>query len=223
MAQIHIVEHTRLSITDRLQPRSIPIPFGWVRVFLNHKLVHEGHNLVVAQGREFAAQRLFNTTNGTSNPDWTSYIVSHFGIGSGGATVSGDSVTLNGPDICDTHLYEPISLGDTSYLNDPYSYDAGDGIHKNTDAVKPITASGGSITLIPGNYENCTYYSTVKCICIVPSGEPIQLNAGESVEVSEAALYFVSGSDARMFAHICFPPKWKAKEDVLTIEWHIIC
>ena len=33
---------------------------------------------------------------------------------------------------------------------------------------------------------------------------------------------FVSGSTAKLFSHICFAPKWKEKESVLTIQWYIL-
>ena len=81
-------------------------PIGWVEVLLNHKKVFEGNNLVVAQGREFVAQKLFSAIEieDGARADWRNYSISHFGIGSGGATASGDSYTLLGPFICDQYL-----------------------------------------------------------------------------------------------------------------------
>jgi len=199
-------------------------PLGWVKIFLQTKngiIYDEGSNLVVAKGREYVAQRVFNSYaySGGSRPNWTSYILSHFAVGSGGAIVSGSppSVTLNGPYICDTGLITATSLGIAGYLTEP------GGI---TLSVKPITASGGSLYLEPISYTgggtSCTYYTKMKCTCIVPSGEPSSLAPGASTKIDEAGLYFVSGANTKLFSHICFAPKWKEKESTLTIQWYIL-
>lgn len=215
----------RLASGDKKNPTRGPV--GWVQVLLNHKKVFEGNNLVVAQGREFVAQKLFNTSayDGGSRPNYTGYTIGHFSIGSGGATSSGSSYTLLGPYICDTALNEPIQLGNTSYLDEPSNYDAGDNIHLYQDSVKPVSVDG-EILLEPDDYGGgaCTYYTKVKCVCKVPAGEPSGILSGESVQVSEAGLYFVDATpDVKMFSHICFPPKWKEKESDLTINWYILC
>lgn len=200
---------------------------GWVRVFLDHNLVFEGKNLVVALGREFVAQKLFNTisTGSGNRPDLRNYVVSHFAIGSGGATVNNDNVVLNGPYVCDTGLYQPITLGVSGYLDEPSNYDAGDGIHAYQQAVKPISTHG-SVVLEQENYSDgstCAYYTKVKSTCVIPDGEPAVLNEGQAVEVSEAGLYLVHETYAKLFAHICFAPKWKEKESVMSIIWYTLC
>ena len=199
-------------------------PIGWVRIFLRSKkglIYDEGPNLVVAQGREFVAQKVFNSFaySGGVRPDWTGYVLSHFAVGSGGSTVSGSPsiVTLNGPYICDTGLLTATSLGIAGYLTEPGG---------ETLAVKAITASGGSKYLESvshsGGGSSCSYYTKMKCTCIIPSGEPSSLAAGDSTKIDEAGLYFISGATVKMFSHICFAPKWKEKESELTIEWYIL-
>ncbi len=199
-------------------------PVGWVQIFLQTKnglIYDEGSNLVVAQGREFVAQRIFNSYaySGGSRPNYTSYVLSHFAVGSGGSTIAGSppAVTLNGPYICDTGLLTATSLGIAGYLTEPGG---------TTLTVKPITSSGGSIFLEAVNYSggstSCTYYTKMKCTCIIPSGEPSSLPAGGSTKIDEAGLYFVSGSTTRLFSHICFAPKWKEKESTLTIQWYVL-
>ena len=199
-------------------------PIGWARIFLQTKngLVYdEESNLVVAQGREYVAQRVFNscTYSGGSRLDWTSYVISHFAVGSGGSVVIGSppAVTLNGPYICDTELLSATSLGIAGYLTEPSSV---------VLAVKPITASGGSKYLesvsYSGGSSSCTYYTKMKCTCVIPSGEPDSLLAGGTTKIDEAGLYFVSGSEPLLFSHICFAPKWKEKESTLTIQWYIL-
>ncbi len=209
-------------------------PLGWVQVYMNDKNLQnktpdfEGGNLVVARGREFVAQKIFavNDFDGGSRTDWRAHQISHFAVGSGGATVNADVVTLNGPFICDTGLYEPVSLGNSSFLEEPSAYNGGDDVHVYIDAVKPILTDG-SITLESDEYtggsSTCNYYTKMKCVCSVVDGEPATIAAGAAVEISEAGLYFTNGTDAQMFSHICFPPKWKEKESNITIIWYILC
>jgi len=210
-------------------------PIGWVQIFLQTKngLVYdEGSNLVSARGREFVAQKLFdcNTYVGGTRTDWRKHLVSHFAVGSGGSTVSGGTVTLLGPYICDTQLIQGIDLGISGYLTEPGG---------TITAVKPITSDFGSTVLEVQSYSggivSCDYYTKIKNTCIVPSGEPFDLNPGESVKIDETGLYFVLNSaanpytdppiysDPQLFAHICFAPKWKEKESSLTIIWYILC
>lgn len=197
---------------------------GWAKIFLQTKnglIYDEESNLVISQGREYVAQRVFNSYSysGGSRPDWRSYVISHFAVGSGGSTVSGSpsTVTLNGPYICDTRLLAPTSLGITGYLTEPSG---------TTLAAKPITSSGGSLYLESASYSgggiSCTNYTKMKCTCIVPSGEPSALAAGATTKIDEAGLYFVSGLTPLLFSHICFAPKWKEKESTLTIQWYIL-
>lgn len=199
-------------------------PLGWVQIFLQTKnglIYDEGSNLVVAQGREYVAQRVFNSYaySGGSRPNWTSYVISHFAVGSGGSVVSGTppSVTLNGPYICDTGLITATTLGIGGYLTEPGG---------TVLSVKPIAASSGSLYLESVSYSgggtSCTNYTKMKCTCIIPSGEPSSLAPGGTTKIDEAGLYFVSGSTAKLFSHICFAPKWKEKESTLTIQWYIL-
>ena len=216
------------SLINKKKKQIIPGPIGWVKVYLNSKKVFEGSNIIVAQGREFVAQKIFNINNKEDNtlrPDYRNHNLSHFAIGSGGATVSGDSITLNGPEITDTYLSEPISLGDSSYLDEPSNYTAtGEDplVHTYQESVKPITTHGG-LFLEPVDYNTSEYYTKVKCTCVIPAGEPGILDPNASVEISEAGLYSVHNTDVKMFAHICFPPKWKEKESSITIYWYILC
>lgn len=201
-------------------------PLGWVQIFLQSKyglIYDEGPNLVGAQGREYVAQRVFNSYaySGGFRSDWRSHVISHFAVGSGGSVVSGTppTVTLNGPYICDTRLLAPTSLGTVGYLTEPDS---------TVLAVKPITANGGSIYLEPSSYSgggtSCTNYTKMKCTCIIPSGEPTSLAPGGVTKIDEAGLYFVvpAGVTPLLFSHICFAPKWKEKESILTIQWYIL-
>ena len=198
---------------SRQKPKAGPL--GWVRAYmqrkddLTRKLFFEGPNMVVAQGRYFVAQKIFGVNDTTS--DYTGFTISHFGVGAGGATVSGDSVTLLGPHICDRTLYKPVSLG--GEINEPVLYD-NSGLD---DSVKSLYSSYGAlkqintITLVAEDYEDgeteCEYSTKVKCECVVGPGEPPALTVDGYVPLSEAGLYFVGGDAenpvARMFAHVC--------------------
>lgn len=220
----------------RKSPKSGPL--GWVRIYFDNQLHHEGPNLVVDMGRQYVSQRVFNTITqdggGTLANDHRGYVLDHFAVGSGGVTFgAGGSFTINGPTACDTHLTEAISLGNTSYLDEPHVYDSGDGIHLNTDAVKAITAgNGGNVvlqsTVCDGGVDE--YYTKAKCTCVIDIGEPTNLAAGESVQISEAGLYFTDAviqspnppTDAQLFSRVSFAPKWKEKESEMSIVWYIL-
>lgn len=238
------IEHTdEYKIWDKLiQESSIknPLkfgPLGWVQIFINNNLVEEKSNLVVAQGREIVAQKISNiimTTSGTNAPkDYRGYSLTHFGIGGGGAVANGDTFTLEGPAICDTSMYRPITLGVTSYLNEPGNYDAGStSLYRYINSVKAVsdaTANTGTVQLEAVGYPegdptpDCQNYTKIKYTCIVPSGEPGGLAAGASIQISEAGLYMVSGTDAVLFSHICFSPKFKELEAEFKIIWYILC
>lgn len=211
-------------------------PRGWVKAYMDGKKFFEGPNLIVAKGREFVAQKIFginNDVSGGTRPAFHQYVISHFAVGSGGATVDGHEVTLTGPTVADTGLYSSITLGDELYLNEPAHIENGTEdpiIHSYHNAVKPITTDG-DIVLEPVSYEGSPdYYTKVRCTCVVPPGEPSALDPGASTPISEAGLYFVNASLAetdpekvQMFAHICFPPKWKEKEATISIFWYILC
>ncbi len=228
----HVISHNdEYKIFDRLAEYKRKNPklgvLGWVEIYLNSQKAHEGPNLVTSQGREFVAQKIFDIIGfeGGSRPDFRGHHISHFAVGSGGATVNGQTVTLLGPYICDQNLNEPIQLGNTAYLDEPSNYDAGDGIHHYQDSVKPITTDG-QVLLESEDYSgdiDCTNYTKIKCVCKIPAGEPSVIAPGESVQISEAGLYLVNGTDVKLFSHICFPPKWKEIESDLTINWYILC
>lgn len=210
-------------------------PVGWVKIFMKTKngiIFDEGQNLVIAQGREFIAQKISNciTYSTGSRVDWRSYMISHFAVGKGGSYIdTGGNVVLNGPFITDTRLIDPINLGVAGYLTEPSTL---------VTSVKPITASSGSVILEPQSFTGggvtSSYYTKIKCTCIISNTEPVSLSPGQYVKIDEAGLYFtlpsptppsipLTFSDAHLFAHICFAPKYKEKETTITLEWYILC
>lgn len=205
-------------IFDRLTSEENPFIKGWVRLFLHKNIkekgkpIFEGNNLVVGRGREFSAQRMFNNNTGSSN-NWKNYIIDSFGVGSGGATISDGTPVINDATLDDHGLFSPISL------NASYKTETNSG---TTGVIKPISTDG-SVELMGGGYGSNTYYSKVKCTCVIAAGEPSGITAGESQQISEAGLYFTSGSTNYLFSHICFAPKWVELDSVLTIEWFVIC
>jgi hypothetical protein len=205
-------------IFDSLLSNPNPFAKGWVRMFIHKNPdylgapVVEGNNLIVANGREFTAQKIFNLPS-TAN-DWTNYNISGFGIGQGGATINGGVPVINDPTLDDIGLNNPIFLN-SSFNTENSSTTEG--------VIKPITTDG-SIELLDGEYSTTPYYSKVKCSCVIDSGEPTNLGVGESIQISEAGLYFINSSGTnKLFSHICFAPKWKEVDSMITIEWYIIC
>lgn len=215
-------------------------PVGYAQIYLGGKLVEEKSNLVLGQGRSFVGQRIFDT-NITDfyqeEPDYKNHIVSHFAVGAGGSVItSNDEYTLQGPHICDNSLYRPISLGNiTSYLDSPNEYSEGNPLYSHLNSVKQIEEKTLLETIFPSQETTegqsiCSYFTKVKCICRLQE-EPASLPAGQSIQISEAGLYAVKkdfevlGEEPNpcLFAHICFSPKFKEKEQPFGIIWYILC
>jgi hypothetical protein len=218
-------------------------PVGYVQLFdLNkNKKIFEGGNIVVGLGRQYVAQKIV-TTSLTEDPSGLSlttlpsgcsnlrqYEITHYGFGSGGAIYSGppDDYELTGPNICDTYLSRPISFDVETYLTDPGNIDELDGIHLSTKSVKPINTGNNTYEYTLKEYPtvdpDCSYYTQFHFTLFKEEGEFGPLEAGESVQVSEAGLYITYENDALLFARICFPPKFMEKEAQYGIEWYVLC
>ena len=108
----NIIYNEDYKIFDSLISQPNPFAKGWVRMFMHKnpdflgKPIIEGPNLIVANGREFTAQKIFNLPS-TSN-DWTGYKISGFVIGQGGATISGGVPVISDPTLDDIGLNNPI-------------------------------------------------------------------------------------------------------------------
>lgn len=201
---------------------------GVIRLFENGKLIGEClENLVVANGRKFVAQRLFGTRHPSDAPvfDWE---ISHFGIGSGGATISGSVVNLIGPEVCDQDLNEPIAFSGnpTNSIHLASPGDAVRGISPVDFAIKPIEPSG-LIDIILTQDLDCAFgptFSYVRAVCVKSISEPNYLpNEDDYVMINESGLYISDGTSTQIFAHICFPPKYVEKKSEFVIEWYILC
>jgi len=190
--------------------KRLPGPLtGWVEIFKNNKKIFEGSNMVVGLGREFVAQKIFDM-NGDNPNSWTQFKVSHFAVGSGGATITNSNgenvVTLNGPVGNDEHLYNAISLNNSGYLTEPSNVE---------HACKPISEITFQQVEIPSE-GGTNYYTDVLCVCKIESGD-----LADTTEINEAGLYYVYGSTTKLFAHICFPSKWIEPDSVFEIYWTI--
>lgn len=139
-----IIKHTDIyTPTDGLKVRKTllnkPIR-GFVNVYLNGKLVEKQlENLVILNGRMFVLQKIFNQYNSIGgDEDYTSWAVSHFGVGAGGTEISTVGVvSLLGPSLEDTSLYDPIRIkpGDVTYLSSPRTSITGTVIKNGTTSV----------------------------------------------------------------------------------------
>jgi len=201
---------------------------GVVRLFEDGKLVDEClENLVVANGRKFVAQRLFGTRHPSDAPvfDWE---ISHFGVGSGGATMSGSSVNLIGPEVCDLDMNIPTPFSgnpvNSSHLESPG--DLTRGVDIIPHAIKPIEPTG-LIDIIMTQDILCDAgptFSYVRCVCVKSISEPNYLpNEDDYIMINESGLYISDGTSTQIFAHICFPPKYVEKKSEFVIEWYILC
>jgi hypothetical protein len=219
-------------------------PVGWFQLFdLNkrNKLIYENHNLVTGIGRQYVSQKivtssLTETPSGYSLTELPSgcdnlrlYELTHYAFGGGGAVYSGsiDDYDLTGPDVCDENLSRPITFNVESYLDDPGNVDELDDIHVSSKSVKPINSGNNSYEYFLREYPTddpvCSYYTQFQFTLFKEEGEFGPLEAGESVQVSEAGLYITYESSALLFARICFPPKFMEKEAQYGIEWYVLC
>lgn len=143
------------------------LAYGWAQAFIDKKMIHNGPNLIVSRGREFMAQRLFgtSTTSGTSRFILYNHKISHFAVGSGGAT---SPTSINAPELEDTSLSIPITLAGnlastnathtvSSVVNGGITYDAvnaGDsGNSISIRHVNPGVVGTLSITVISNHIE----------------------------------------------------------------------
>lgn len=209
---VKISHYDDISIKDALKFNQ-----NFAKIFINGRLVWKTKNMVVASGRKYVAQRLFNIYHPSDN-DYRNFIVSHFGIGSGGSTINADgSIALIGPDICDIDNNIPIQLdpGNSLYLTTPSG---------TQYAAKPITVDG-SLQIIENDNIPCpgNNRTIVLCTCVINRQEPTNLNPGEAVKVDEACLYYSDGTVTQTFARITFPPKYIEQSTEFMIEWYIIC
>ena len=209
-----IIDHSTMNILDK---------YG--NIVKSDNAVME--NIVVARGRRYVAQRLFNTRH-TSDLQVYDWEISHFGLGSGGAVIVGSYVNLMGPEVCDQDLYEPVPLTgdppDPLFLTSP-----GDnvrGISPTEHVVKPIEPSG-MIDIILTNDIECDFgptFSYVRCVCVKSISEPNYLPEDDDyILINESCLYYSDGNNAYTFAHICFPPKYVEKKSEFVVEWYILC
>lgn len=201
---------------------------GVIRLFNNGKLIGEClENLVVANGRKYVAQRLFGTRHPSDAPvfDWE---ISHFGIGSGGATVNSSIVNLIGPEVCDLDMNIPTRFsqnpGNAIHLTSPG--DSVRGISATPNSIKSIEPAGLIDIILTPNLT-CAYgptFSYVRCVCVKAISEPNYLvNDDDYIMINESGLYITDGTSTQMFAHICFPPKYVEKKSEFVIEWYILC
>ena len=223
-----IIHHDFFNIITEKKKLSTSPFVGLVQIFengvLNTDQSTDGwlHNMTIAKGREFAAQSIFKKPR-TGAIDVSNFKVDSFGIGSGGSEIdSNNNVTLLGPNVCDIDLYTPVKIN-TSALPNSIGVE---------EVVKKIELPGaanvsGSITseISTGSeYSACsTYYTIIKCVCVIDSQEPTYLSPGEVVKVDEAMLYATSANNQVVpFAHICFAPKFIEKNSEFVINWFII-
>ena len=217
-----ITYYDRYNMSDysplcRRQHDTIDRRKNFARIILDGEVVDETNNMVVLQGRAFNAQKLFGKVP-EGEEDLRNFHVTHFGIGSGGSTSSGGYTVLEGPDLCDTDLIDPIQIdpGNSTFLTSP----------NGTQYVcKPIEQDGYfEFAANPDvNCDSTTYYNIMKCYCVVNRSEPTFLNPGESVKVDEAALYFTYSNQTRLFARITFAPKYIEPSTNFVVEWFVIC
>jgi len=187
-------------------------PQGWVEIYEvdenNVEHLIGKHNLVVYQGRELIAQRMFNVNNVQSIPEPNEYI-SWFGIGSGGVN-TGDPFNPSPPVSTDTDIYNELPIN----AIDATCGDYHDGFYYK----KPIE----SITFEQDSYNNNSWL-------IVKTVSRVSLGDANGSHISEAGLF--SAADGAipnhpgpfsLFSRITFPTVVKVNTRQLLFIWYIL-
>ena len=166
---------------------------GIVEIYKNDEFMERGKNLVVYDGREYVASKIFDLGN------FTNYQITHFGIGGGGT--SSDGVTLLGANDNDTDLYKPYVLNsqDSSYLRD--------GI------LKPINSKELIID------DNTNKYTCGLFTLTVNVADEPDLQA--PVKINEAALFSTYQANWKIFSHYCTTDKILQENESITFKWYI--
>lgn len=163
-------------------------------------------NLVVYDGREWIAQRIFNTNNSnvTSGP---SHFIAWFGLGDGGTPV-GDPLNPTSPSATDTGLNNdiPISSSDSTCA------DKHDGFYYK-------------MPLESVEFEQDTNNANQWLICKVTI--IVGADYGNEYNLSEAGLFTAPSSAGgetgpfTLYARITFPSIVKTSSRILTFIWYV--
>jgi hypothetical protein len=184
-------------------------PKGFVEIYETTpdgtKKLIEKSNLVLYTGREWIAERIFNTNNThvTSSPGDAIY---WYGVGDGGAPIL-DPLTPTAPTNTDTGLGNDVPISTDSTNAD---------FRISTYYKKPIY----SVEFQQDTYNNNTYL-IAKATLILESGDSNGYN------ISEAGLFASpssAGGDAGPFtcyARVTFPSIVKSVGRILTFIWYV--
>jgi len=167
------------------------------------------HNLVVYQGREWIAERIFavNNTNISSDPAWW---INWFGIGSGGAPV-GDPLTPTSPISTNTDLDTPLPINPTD--TNLADFDGSDYYKHPFDSI-----------VYEQDAANSNKYLIAKITTTIGTDDG---NGSGSQNINEAGL-FMSSSDSgghsgpfMIFSRVTFPTIVKDITRQLMFIWYI--
>jgi hypothetical protein len=165
----------------------------------NGNLLERTNNLVVYDGREFIASKVFN------RGDYVDWNITHFGVGKGG-TADNQPTTQIGPEDNDTGLYDPHTLNKSSdkYLDD--------------GKLKPI---GDENIYLEQDPNTDSHYTRIRIeLEIDPALEP---DLATPAKINEAGLFYTnSNGKFKLFAHVTFDDKYIGKNDKLHITWYIL-
>jgi len=171
-------------------------------------------NLVVYDGREWIAQRIFNTINSnvTSSPG---DFIAWFGLGDGG-TPAGDPLNPTAPSATDTGLNNDIMINASDSTNADYRLTPTVGYYK-----QPLES-----VEFEQDINNSNQYLICKTTIIVGADNGNGYN-GNGYNLSEAGLFAAPSSAGgetgpfTLYARITFPSIVKTSSRILTFIWYV--
>ncbi len=200
---------------------------------LKGNLLASEENLVVITGREYLAQVLSNVVGSKTpndNPNnYTLYQITHFGVGSGGAS-DACPPTIEGPFDDDTDLGERAKIGNES-LMEPIKYISGGTLKQIVyDGEIKIVSEEHTINVPVGGQKVVDAYTAIKYVMYLQPNEPTE----KPFRFNEAGLFAIEYSydtvtgqytptgKELLFARFTTLDKWLDTADGIMIEWYVL-
>ncbi len=223
-------DNSLVSATDPdsgLGPRSSKSVIGRPKIYdLKGNLLASEENLVVMVGREYLAQ-LVAGVQGQAPNDYTTYKITHFGVGNGGASNACPPTTV-GPFDDDVDLENRVQISTSSDVN---NFPDGGKLKRITiDGEIDVVSEQHTINVPSGGQLVVDAYTAVRYRMYLQPNEPID----KPFRFNEAGLFameymwdtvnhvWIPSGNYIMFARFTTMDKYLESADGIMIEWYVL-